>query len=522
MWKGEREGENARAQRVGLTLVELLVVIVILTTLVTTAIPVIAPGGDDRKIREASRQINAFFAGAQSRAVQTGRPYGVALKPLSLATGSAEDNGVVVELSYVEVPPPYAGPDSLSRARIAWDTADPDQPLLKLQLVRQVRPGNEVYSSNQDLLPEGYDPDPFPPKFLRPGDRIEIGSDSFILALPRNNQDSSLTGNIWEDARVDSEDFYRSDVDSGFGLAAESSGPLDGDLTFILTRSDGTVSPIVNHATHDDAGRIVPIDRLKNEILPNNALNALNNPLVDFQIEYPLWSAPLPYKIFRQPTPASKPPLQLAEGVAIDMQGSGFGNGVPLYQPSYYYDTTINNDYAPLRESTWFLFSPEGTLNSAYAAIPQANNVSNEHEHQKTFVTSSLALLVGRRELIPAQPTDQAIARVSSPEEAADEPIDLAMDLGGLTDEEEQELRNRFNWLNLESRWVVIGAQSGTISTVPNAFINPTADEDGDGAIDADRFNAVDVQLSDNKIQMRDQLVAARGNAPRRAVQGGR
>ncbi|MEN0110409.1 MAG: hypothetical protein AAF805_06760, partial [Planctomycetota bacterium] len=49
--------------RVAMTLVELLVVIVLVTILVTTAIPVLSPGGDTRKLREASRAINTYLAG---------------------------------------------------------------------------------------------------------------------------------------------------------------------------------------------------------------------------------------------------------------------------------------------------------------------------------------------------------------------------------------------------------------------------------------------------------------------------
>ncbi len=48
----------------GMTLVELLVVIVILTTIVGAAIPLMSPSNDDRRLREAARGLNTYITGA--------------------------------------------------------------------------------------------------------------------------------------------------------------------------------------------------------------------------------------------------------------------------------------------------------------------------------------------------------------------------------------------------------------------------------------------------------------------------
>ena len=69
---------DSRIFRRGITLIELLVVIIILTTLVAAAIPILSPSNDDRRLREASRGVNAFITGAQMKAVELRRPYGVA------------------------------------------------------------------------------------------------------------------------------------------------------------------------------------------------------------------------------------------------------------------------------------------------------------------------------------------------------------------------------------------------------------------------------------------------------------
>src|SRR6476646_3717471 len=70
----------------GMTLIELLVVIVILTTIVAAAIPLISPSNDDRRLREAARGLNTYITGAQTRAIATNRPWGVAFKRLSKDT----------------------------------------------------------------------------------------------------------------------------------------------------------------------------------------------------------------------------------------------------------------------------------------------------------------------------------------------------------------------------------------------------------------------------------------------------
>ena len=59
------------------TLIELLVVMVILVILIATALPLAKRVMDNDRIREASRQLNAYFAMAKTHAVRTGRPCGL-------------------------------------------------------------------------------------------------------------------------------------------------------------------------------------------------------------------------------------------------------------------------------------------------------------------------------------------------------------------------------------------------------------------------------------------------------------
>ena len=72
---------NREAIRSGLTLVELMVVVVILVILVGVVLPLAQPALKGREIREAARQVNTMFASARARAAATGRPVGVAIIP---------------------------------------------------------------------------------------------------------------------------------------------------------------------------------------------------------------------------------------------------------------------------------------------------------------------------------------------------------------------------------------------------------------------------------------------------------
>lgn len=92
-----------RALRRGMTLVELLAVVAIMVILMSLAIQIMRPGLKDRKLREASRQINTFFALAKSRAAESGRPWGVAIMPNPTVAGSS------YQLFLAETPPPFAG-----------------------------------------------------------------------------------------------------------------------------------------------------------------------------------------------------------------------------------------------------------------------------------------------------------------------------------------------------------------------------------------------------------------------------
>ncbi len=148
-----------------MTLIELLIVIVILATLTAAALPILTPSTNERRIREASRELNSYIAQAQAKAIANQRPYGIALKRLSSDTGRADDRGVCLEAVMVEQPAPYAGFDENSRVRVALNGAS--------VLIDFVTRGT-LNPPNSDRLPEGWDADLVPTGVIRLGDVIEV------------------------------------------------------------------------------------------------------------------------------------------------------------------------------------------------------------------------------------------------------------------------------------------------------------------------------------------------------------
>ncbi len=403
----------------GLTLIELLVVIIILTTLVSAAIPLLAPTNDDRRLREASRGVNSFISAAQMKAVQLQRPYGVALKRLSLDTAKAEDNAVCIELFYVEQPAPYRGFDRTSSAMVARHTNPVKTGSVLIQFMAR---GN---ASNTDGLPPGWDADLFPPNLIRPGDVIEIDGTQYRLVATNDNV-------VTSQATVDSQGFFQ--AVSNTVIVRLEAQPLN------------------------DTGQMlnVEFDRIGRRM---RDLPAGSTPLP------PFWTNPAPYKILRQPMPANAEPFQMPEGTAIDLRASGQaiafqGSGAAATAAGFFYNSDPANVNVRLdnAENIIIMFTPEGAVervrfNQKNAAITNApDNIFDGR------TVSNLYLLIGRRENAPP------------PALANDKTLGS---LVGLNDQQMQDIKETLNWLRGESRWIAIGSQSGRVVTVENAFVDP-------------------------------------------------
>ncbi len=394
----------------GMTLVELLVVIVIITTLVAAAIPLLSPANDDRREREASRQVNTFITGAQARAISLRRPVGVALKRLGSDTNTNsqkhtdptknfhDDNGVCLEMFYVEELPPYAGFDTNSRASVAITTNG--------VLIRFETRGTQ-FLQNQDGLPAGWDPDFFPEATIHPGDVIEISGTQYRMLAP-----AGATGEMVVDGTTGCFKFnynYSQRIAMLFAQPVNDSGQQ--------------INP-----RYDSAGF---------------EIGAVASP------NAPYWTLPAPYKVLRQPTAMSDEPLQLPEGTAIDLRASGVGSS------DYFYVPGINDN----DQGVVIMFTPEGRV-ARVAYYHKYPPISQNDQPYDQPVAENIYLLVGRRD------------RVAPPAVASDPTLQSSTVNAATTDELRAKLRGPINWLNGDSRWIVIGAQTGRVATIENAAVD--------------------------------------------------
>lgn len=111
----------------GMTLVELLIVCFIIVLFVAVAAPLLRPNTADTKVREAARQLNAFFAEAKAVAAQRQKFVAVVFDRRTAALEGARDPNIVTRLYLAESPPTYAG-DTLGAVAAIWH--EPGQPAI--------------------------------------------------------------------------------------------------------------------------------------------------------------------------------------------------------------------------------------------------------------------------------------------------------------------------------------------------------------------------------------------------------
>lgn len=93
-----------------MTLIELLVVVTIVVVLLALAVPLMRPAISEGYLREASRQVNTYLAGARARAAHLEREVGVRFQRTAPGANSC------VNIVIVESPPLYAGDTYDARA----------------------------------------------------------------------------------------------------------------------------------------------------------------------------------------------------------------------------------------------------------------------------------------------------------------------------------------------------------------------------------------------------------------------
>jgi hypothetical protein len=280
-------------------------------------------------------------------------------------------------------------------------------------------------------LPEGWDKDLFPPGTIRPHDIIEINGTRYELLSDPHNTNSNVRF-------TDSTTNVDTETDTGLNFYKDPNPTSGNNAVTIMAQPVNNSGQQIN-PRYDNAGYSLGPDREPSPPAPAKPLP-------------PYWTLPAPYKVLRQPTPASDEPYQLPEGAAIDLRASGVGNGDYFYWPGM-------NDNS---ENIVIMFAPEGRVSRVtYSQLPL--NSQTEPDMFDKPVVDNVYLLVGRRENIPAPDATNA---------TADPTLNLAEWTKATTDEARDKLRKPINWLNGAAMWITIGSQTGRVVTEKNAFVD--------------------------------------------------
>lgn len=151
------------------------------------------------------------------------------------------------------------------------------------------------------------------------------------------------------------------------------------------------------------------------------------------------------YEIIRQPANSPEPPMQLPAAIAIDMQGSvvegSSTGGFPADNSLFIVPPAPPPPPPP--NTVGIMFSPNGSVSNVFL---NGNTLTN---------VSRIVLLLGRVENGGLTGGEWSMST-------------------GDTDEQISQKQEQINWLNLDSRWLSIAANSGRVVVTENAFISPT------------------------------------------------
>lgn len=243
-------------RRFGVTLIELLIVITIATLLLAAAIPLMKTAIDESKLREASRQINVFFAAARARAVEKGRAVGVMIERSDGSTNAA------FVLNIVETPPPYGGDTLNARALLGTISANPLRVVFdnsSLSLPALVQKGDVIKFDYKGPVYRIYDVSSL--GNVPPWIDVEVGSPPLpaspaaglpyqVIRQPEKSSASplQLTGNVAIDLEYSGMGVLGNQFNANIGVAIRSNPVV------IAFNSSGAIDHVKPNGAFDSSG----------------------------------------------------------------------------------------------------------------------------------------------------------------------------------------------------------------------------------------------------------------------------
>ena len=397
--------------RLGVSLLELLVVMVIVLAISAVTMRAMAPAFAGRKLREGARMTNVFINAARNRAIQTGRPAGVWIDRLD---GLPEAS---VSLSYAQVADPYTGDFADSTVVGYIHPPGIEDPRTRQQYYLNVVCPVTPLGRNLDFW---YTPDSKVQNLIRPGDLLKVNyqSHTYTLesSLTAHPQYRSLNPPVWI---------------VGVGANAGSRANADRNAFSFYRGGDG--------GWHIDWFM---------------GVQGLRRPFVTPGGSGVFPCTGLPYQILRSPSRQSAGSIQLPDGVVIDLNYSGDSSAPyhPRRKPgdagnppnSYGIPTAGSGTLGPPEATddttpVVIMFNPSGAVEQIYCR--RWNTTSLVWEWGPNRLASQQYLLIGKSEKVPCK-------------------LDMTI-----------EAQAENNYADPECLWVTILPTNGMVATAPSVPI---------------------------------------------------
>lgn len=364
-------------RRCGVTLIELLIVMGIMTVLATLSLTTVKGLLKGQKVTQAARLVEQYIESARLRAVTNGRPVAVFLERVAVTGDTAGDpiyqNFFATRLSIGEVFPPYRG-DVLSATGTLWDVD------MSMNSTQQNGPANVVARSADGFADQVR---------FTPGDVLSAFGTPSIPGMMAVGDTIEFEGTVgrFPIERID----WVSDGGTGSHVAVTFFNPpaplvYNSSLKAQNIRPPRTLMPA--YSTQEPRLPLPPPPGVP-------ALEGVTDAT-------PTGAPPsVGFRIYRRPTKSLVGAITLPRGTCVDFAASGFGStsagGGDSTSPFWLGSAPST---AAVSRSSYsrigILFNAEGRL----ASVMVENNFGGTRAYTATDADQILHLLVGRTDQV--------------------------------------------------------------------------------------------------------------------------